>query len=132
MRYTDDAALPQFSDDEMRAALADTLPYTVIILKAGPRYAPPGPGRDPEVAAFIWQHGKRNFRLRKAGLLQVVCAIADGTEVAGVGVFAATPTDVDRIYAGDPAVRAGVLTYEIHPTRTFPGSTLTSWSDDPE
>jgi len=39
-------------------------------------------------------------------------------------VFAATPEEVDRIYAADPAVQAGMLTYEIHPTRSFPGSAL--------
>lgn len=114
----------------MRASLAATVPYTLIILKAGPRYAPPGPGRDPTVAGIIWQHGNRNFRLKAAGLLQVVCPIADGSEITGVGVFAATAEDVDRIYAADPAVRADVLTYEIHPTRTFPGSTLGTWTED--
>lgn len=129
MRYTDDSALPEVSDETMRDSLARTEPYTLIILRAGPRYSPPGPDRDPEVARIIWQHGNRNFRLKAAGLLQVVCPVADGSDITGVGVFAATPGDVDRIYADDPAVKAGALTYEIHPTRTFPGSTLTPWSD---
>jgi hypothetical protein len=31
---------------------------------------------------------------------------------------------VARIMAADPAVRDGVLAYEIHPTVAFPGSTL--------
>ena len=57
-----------------------------------------------------------------------MCPVADGTNIAGIGVFAATPEDTDRIYARDPAVRAGVLRYEVHPTRTFPGSTLPPWS----
>lgn len=128
MRYTDDASLPEVTDEEMRAGLATTIPYTILILKAGPRFSPPGPDRDPEVAAYIWQHGKRNFRLRNAGLLSVVCPVADGSEVVGVSVWAASPEDVERIYAQDPAVRAGVLRYEIHPTRTFPGSTLSRWT----
>lgn len=128
MRYTDDASLPEVTDEEMRAGLATTIPYTILILKAGPRFSPPGPDRDPEVAAYIWQHGKRNFRLRNAGLLSVVCPVADGSEVVGVSVWAASPEDVERIYAQDPAVRAGVLRYEIHPTRTFPGSTLPNWT----
>ena len=78
---------------------------------------------------LIWQHGNRNFRLKAAGLLQVVCPIADRGVITGVGIFAATPEDVDRIYAQDPAVKEGVLTYEIHPTRTFAGSTLSRWTD---
>jgi hypothetical protein len=128
MGYTDDSSLPEVTDEEMRAGLATTIPYTILILKAGPRFSPPGPDRDPEVAAYIWQHGKRNFRLRNAGLLSVVCPVADGSEVVGVSVWAASPEDVERIYAQDPAVRAGVLIYEIHPTRTFPGSTLPHWT----
>jgi hypothetical protein len=128
MPYTDDDALPEVSDEAMRAALGQTHPYTVIILMAGPRFSPPGPDRDPEVASIIWQHGNRNFRLRAAGLLQVVCPIADGTDVVGIGVFAASPEDVDRIYSQDPAVKAGVLRYEVHPSRTFPGSMLTAWT----
>lgn len=130
MRYTDDSALPEVSDETMRQSLAGALPYTLIILKAGPRYSPPGPDRDPEIAAIVWRHGNRNFRLKAAGLLQVVCPVADGSDITGVGIFAAPPEDVDRIYSGDPAVKAGVLTYEIHPTMTFPGSTLTDWVRD--
>jgi hypothetical protein len=129
--YTDDGALPDVSDETLRAALATTIPYTILILKAGPRFSPPGPDRDPEVAAAIWRHGKRNFALREAGLLAIVCPVADGSNVVGVSVWAATKEDVERIYSQDPAVLAGILVYEIHPTRTFPGSTLPRWTDAP-
>lgn len=124
MPYTDDSALPEVSESQLIAALAGTRPYTVVLLKAGPRYSPPGPNRDPEVAATILQHGIRNMRLRLAGLLRVVCPVADGSDVAGVGVFDATPEECDAIYSRDPAVVASILTYEIHPTRTFPDSSL--------
>ena len=127
MRYTDDSALPEITDDMLKESLARALPYTLIILTAGPRFAPAGPDRDPWIARTIWEHGKRNFALREAGLLAIVCPVADGTNVTGVGVFAATPEDVDRIYAQDPAVRTGVLNYEVHPTRGFPGSILPRW-----
>lgn len=129
MNYVDDDSLPEVTDEMMRKALAATIPYTVIILKAGPRYSPPGPDRDPEVAKIIWHHGNRNFRLRAAGLLAVVCPVADGSDVTGIGVFAAGVEDVDRIYAQDPAVKACVLTYEVHLTRTFTGSTLPAWTE---
>ena len=124
MKYTDDSALPEVTAEELMAALTKTRPYTVVVLKAGPRYSPPGPDRDPEVAAIILRHGVRNMRLRVAGLLRVVCPVADGSDVAGVGVFEATPEECDAIYSRDPAVMASVLTYEIHPTRTFPDSSL--------
>ena len=127
MRYTDDSALPAVNDDMLRESLGRTLPYTIVILTAGPRFSPAGLSRDPAVAQTIWEHGKRNFALREAGLLAVVCPVADGTNVTGVGVFAASPEDVDRIYSQDPAVKAGILNYEVHPTRAFPGSTLPEW-----
>jgi len=124
MHYTDESGLPAVTDEMLQASLATTRPYTVVILKAGPRFSPAGPDRDPEVAATIWQHGKRNFALRAAGLLRVVCPVADGSEVSGVGIFDAEPEEVERIMAADPAVMAGILRYEIHPTRTFSSSTL--------
>jgi hypothetical protein len=124
MKYTDDSSLPEVTEPDLYASLAETRPFTVIILKAGPRYSPPGPDRDSDVGAIILRHGRRNASLRLAGLLRVVCPVADGSDVAGIGVFDATPEEVDLIYSRDPAVMAGVLTYEIHPTRTFPDSSL--------
>jgi len=124
MKYTDDSSLPEVTEQDLYASLTKTMPFTVIILKAGPRYSPPGPDRDPDVGAVITRHGRRNASLRLAGLLRVVCPVADGSDVAGIGVFDATPEEVDLIYSRDPAVMAGVLTYEIHPTRTFPDSSL--------
>ena len=126
MTYTTDSDLPQVSDDTLREALTRTRPYTVVILKAGPKFEPLGPDRSTPVAKIIMEHGKRNYALRLAGLLRVVCPIADGSGVAGIGIFDATPEDVERIMSGDPAVRADVLTYEVHPTRSFPGSSLKS------
>lgn len=95
-----------------------------MILKAGPRYSPPGPDRDPEIAAIILEHGKRNMRLRLAGFLPIICPIADGSEYAGIGIFTTSPEETDLIYSRDPAVVAGVLSYEVHPTWSFPGSAL--------
>jgi hypothetical protein len=108
----------------LQEALQHIRQYTVVILRAGPRFDPPGPGRDPEVARIIWEHGKRNFALRTAGLMPIICPVADGSGVVGVSIFDADPEEVDRIMAGDPGVRAGLFTYEIHPTHSFPGSSL--------
>jgi len=124
MRYAGDGALPEVSDEMLSEALPSTLPYTIVVLKAGPKFSPPGPDRDPWVAKIIWQHGKRNFALRAAGLMPVICPIADGSGLTGVGVFDASPEDVDQIMAQDPGVKEGIFTYEIHPTRSFPGSAL--------
>jgi hypothetical protein len=122
--YTDDSDLPDVTDQMLEEALPTTKPYTVVVLKAGPKFELPGPDRDSDVAKIIWAHGKRNYALYRAGLMPVVCPVGDGSGVTGVSVFDASPDDVERIMSNDPGVRAGVFTYEIHPTRSFPGSSL--------
>ena len=124
--YTGEAALPAVSDEMLRDALQATRPYTVCILKAGPRFQEPGSARESWLADLIWEHGKRNYALYLAGLLRVVCPVADGSSTTGVAIFAADSDDVDRIMRQDPGVKAGLFTFEIHPTRTFPESTLAS------
>jgi hypothetical protein len=110
--------LPEVTDDAMRQRLGGTRDYTVVILKHGPAYDPPNSN------PIIWEHGRRNFALREAGLLSIVCPIRDSSNVAGIGVFAADPPAVEAILQGDPAIVAGVLSYEVHPARGFPGDSL--------
>jgi hypothetical protein len=126
--YTGEAALPAVTDDMLRDALQGTRPYTIYILKATPAYQPPGPGRESWVADLIWEHAKRNYALYLAGLKRVVCPIGDGSGTTGVGIFDADADEVDRIMRQDPGVKAGVFSYDIHPTQTFPESRLTSAS----
>lgn len=122
--YTDDSSLPEISDDEFASMRGSARPYTVLILKPGPKFVPPGAERDPQLTDIIMAHGKRNLRLHRSGLMPIVCPIADGGGVTGIGVFDATPQDVERIMAADPGVMAGVFTFEVHPSRSIPGSSL--------
>ena len=124
MGYSDDSQLPALSDEEFLALRATVRPFTVCILRGGPNFEPPGPDPATGGTRILWQHGKRNTALRLAGLMPVICPVSDGTEVKGVCILDATPEDADRIMAGDPAIRAGVLTYEIHASRSYAGSTL--------
>lgn len=124
MDYVDDGALPEISDDEFALMRGSARPYTVMILKAGPKFVAPGAERDPQVTEIVMAHGKRNARLYRAGLMPIICPIGDGSGVTGIGVFDASPQDVERIMAADPGVMAGVFTFEVHPSRSFPGSTL--------
>jgi hypothetical protein len=110
--------LPTITDEFMRQSMTTTRPYTVAILHKGPAYDP------PRSDATIWEHGRRNFALRAAGLLAIVCPVRDATSTAGIAIFAADPAEVERILEGDPAVQAGVLTYEAHPSASFPGDCL--------
>jgi len=120
MKYVDDSSLPQLSDKDFEAERATARPYTLCILKPGPRFETADPNNITETFRVIMQHGKRNVALYMAGLLPVVCPVADGGDIAGVGIFDATAEDVERIMSDDPAVKAEILTYELHPTRSFP------------
>jgi hypothetical protein len=126
MKYTDDSALPEISEEEFKELRESARPYTVMILEAGPNFVMPGPGRDPRVMGLIMAHGKRNVSLQRAGLMPIICPIGDGSGITGIGVFDASPEDVERIMAADPGVQAGVFTYQVHPCRSFPGSALPS------
>ncbi|SRR6266700_449590 len=106
------------TDEYMREMLAKTRTYTAVFLKATPRR------REPGSTAIVWEHGRRNFALRAAGILPVVCPVIDDSGWSGIGIFDAPPDEVMRIMDADPGVQAGIFTYEVHPVRGFPGSSL--------
>ncbi len=106
------------TDEYMLQMRATAGVYSLVILKNGPKYHEPG-ARD-----IIWEHGRRNHALRLEGTLSIVCPIADNSEVAGIGIFNCSLEETKRIMDGDPAVQAGVLVYELHLCRGFPGDHL--------
>ena len=57
-------------------------------------------------------------------MLSIVCPISDGSDIGGVGIFNAGVDIVESLMKEDPVVKAGVLTYEIHRCRSFPGDKL--------
>jgi len=110
--------MKQFTDAEMTALLSTARPYTVAILKSGPRFGTHGSDQ------IIWEHGRRNFALRNDGVLAIVLPVADSTMVCGVCVFAAGADETTSIMDADPGVAAGVFTVDIHPCVGFPGDSL--------
>lgn len=98
--------------------LTKTETYTLVILKAS------GNINNPGAEEIIWEHGRRNFSLREEGKLSIVCPVIDGTDVKGVGIFSTGEEETRKIMEDDPAVKAGIFTYEIHPCRSFPGDKL--------
>jgi hypothetical protein len=110
--------LPEITDETMKQRLALTRDYILVVLKTTEKTF------TDEGRPIIWEHGRRNMALRAAGLLSVVCPVTDGSEIAGIGIFRSDAEAVREIIEGDPAVRAGVLTYELHPVRGFPGDAL--------
>jgi hypothetical protein len=110
--------LPEITDDEMRELLGTSKPYTAMLLLLTEN------AKAPDAREIIYEHGRRNAALRAAGKLPIICRSTDDTDWAGICIFDATPDEVERIMAGDPAVNAGLLTYELHPVSGFPGSSL--------
>jgi hypothetical protein len=106
------------TDELMRQRISATRNYCIVILKAGPKKNEEGAEK------IIWEHGRRNFALRADGVLSIVCPISDGSNVAGIGIFNAPVEEVKKIMDEDPAVKAGVLIYETHACRSFPGDSL--------
>jgi hypothetical protein len=81
VNYTDDGQLPEVTDEMLQQALQTTRPYTIVVLKAGPKFQRPDQDRSSEVAKTIWMHAKRNYALHLAGLMPVVCPVGDGRMV---------------------------------------------------
>jgi hypothetical protein len=106
------------TDEVMRQRISATRNYCIVILKAGPKKNEEGAEK------IIWEHGRRNFALRAEGVLSIVCPISDGSNVSGIGIFNAPVEEVKKIMDEDPAVQAGVLIYETHACRGFPGDSL--------
>jgi hypothetical protein len=110
--------MAMITDEFMRQMISATRDYSIVILKAGPNKHMDGAEK------IIWEHGRRNFELRAAGLLPIVCPISDGSDVSGIGIFNASVEEVKKIMDEDPGVQTGVFVYEIHACRSFPGACL--------
>jgi len=110
--------LPTITDEFMKENMMKTKSYFITLLKAGPNRYMPG------VEKIIWEHGRRNFALRQAGILSIVCPVPDGGYLNGVGIFNVGADELKTIMDEDPGVKEGVFTYEIHQVRSFPGDSL--------
>lgn len=106
------------TDEYMRQMITKTREYTIVILKAALKR------NEPDAETIVWEHARRNFSLRAEGKLPIACPINDGTEVKGVGIFSTGVEETRKIMDEDPAVKAGIFTYEAHPCRSFPGDLL--------
>jgi hypothetical protein len=111
-------ALAEITDEYMQQMLGSSRPYTAMLLRLTEKAA------EPEAERVIWEHGRRNLALRAEGKMPIICPATDDSDWAGIGIFDATPQEVDRIMADDPGVTAGVFTYELHPVFGFPGASL--------
>jgi len=108
----------------MRKMLQAANRYTLVILRRTGKRGEPGADE------IVWEHGRRNFELRRDGLLCIVGpVIADESEVAGVCIFTTDLEQTKRIMNEDPAVKAGIFVYDAHAIESFPGDALTDRSN---
>lgn len=105
------------TDDRMMGLVGSAQPYTVCTLRPGPQW---GVGDWEKV---IWEHGRRNLAMREEGLL-VVTLRTESEDVVGVGVYDRDLDATHELLAGDPAIQAGVLLYDLCPALGFPGAAL--------
>ncbi len=110
--------MSSITDEYMRKVIKTRKPYTIVCFKSGPKANEPGADR------IIWEHGRRNLKLREDERLDLIIGLRDEWEIIGMDVFNTDVDETRRIMDGDPAVKAGVLTYEIHPAVSFPGDAL--------
>ncbi|ETW25034.1 hypothetical protein MGAST_04740 [Mycobacterium gastri 'Wayne'] len=52
-----------FTDDEMNQLQPAARPYSVVILRQGPKFG------EEAAPSIVWEHGRRNFALRDEGVL---------------------------------------------------------------
>jgi len=114
----DIAAMTEITDEFMTQMLSRARDYSIVILRAGPNRSRPGAEK------IIREYARRNFILRANGLLPIVCPITDKSDLAGIGIFNANIDEAKAIMDQDPAVKEGILVYEAHPCRSFPGDCL--------
>ena len=99
---------------------ADNLkPYFLVLLKRGPNR-----NQDSTTAANIQKAHLENInRMAASGKLNVAGPFLDEGEMRGIFIFDSGDEDeVKKLVENDPAVKAGRLTYEIHPWMTEKGT----------
>lgn len=111
-------SMAEITDEYMKQMMTRTKNYCVVILRATPKRNEPGADK------IIWEHGRRNFALRDAGILSIVCPVIDGSNVSGIRIFNASVDETKKLMDEDPGVKAGVFEYEAHAARSFPGDCL--------
>ncbi len=106
------------TDEYMRQIQEKTKEYCVCILRTTAKRAQTGAHR------LLTEHNRRNLALRAQGPLAILCQVADGSGVSAVIIFNTSADEAKKILDEDPAVKEGILTYELHVSRSFPGDVL--------
>jgi hypothetical protein len=72
----------------------------------------------------VWEHGRRNIELRKEGKLRIVCQLSGEGDIRGLCIFSTGLAETKKILEADPAIGAGIFTFELYTSECFPGDSL--------
>ncbi len=114
----DPVVVDDITDEFMHERLKLLKGYTLVLISQGPNWD------SPDRNAIVWEHGRRNFGLRRQGDLAIVCPVGDDTPLSGLYIFSTDAETATAIMEGDPGVRSGVFVFEVHPIVGFPGDSL--------
>jgi hypothetical protein len=105
------------TDEQIQELAESGRPYSLVLLTWGA-------DRHQEGAdAIEREHQRRMVSLRAEGTIAVLCPVlSDG--LCGVAIMTQTPDQARETMAGDPCVRAGMMTVEVLPCVGFPGDSL--------
>jgi len=70
--------------------IAKTRHHSHMVLRCGPTWNKPGANK------VIWEHGRKNFELRRDDLLPIVCTVADGSDLSGISTSTERSTKSKR------------------------------------
>jgi uncharacterized protein YciI len=89
--------------------LAKIRPYILLVLTKGANYD------HPDTRKIIQsEHLPYTFAQRDRGVLVLTMPVNDDTRVAAIGIYAGlSKEEVIQLTENDPAVKAGIFTYEV-------------------
>jgi hypothetical protein len=105
------------TDEQVRQLAATARPYSVALLWWGPERF-----RD-DADATEREHQRRMVSLRADGTIAILCPV-QSEGLCGVAIMTQTLEQARQTMAGDPCVRAGMMTVEVLPCVGFPGDAL--------
>jgi len=85
----------------------------VLFLTKGPKWSA---DRNPEIDKLQVEHVEYQMSLRKSGKILIVGPLTDNGKFRGMTIFdVRTEEEVKTLMNVDPAVKAGIFEFEIHP-----------------
>jgi len=109
--------MPTITDEQIQKWLSEVKQFSAVILRK------PRP-LDDAAMKIIREHARRNLMLNLEGKVPIICPTADSSEFAGLLIFRTGLEETRETMNADPAVQAGLLSYELHLCRGLPGAAL--------